>query len=167
VAVAKPKPPRRKLSFNEQHALKNLPGEIASLETEIAQLLRRLGDPGLYSRDPLGFGRASEALAEKQSALTAAEERWLELEIGGEAIEGDGACLQGATRFRPARRAAGLRGPRHGRRHCAAPLSPRGRRARQSSPPARFAPRATWPCGQNVPRRTGRAARRCIRGSTP
>jgi len=89
VAVAKPKPPRRKLSFNEQHALKNLPGEIASLETEIAQLLRRLGDPGLYSRDPLGFGRASEALAEKQSALTAAEERWLELEIRREAIEGD------------------------------------------------------------------------------
>ena len=47
----------------------------------------KLSDPELYNRDRKAFMAASEALAAAQSRLTAAEERWLELELMREAIE--------------------------------------------------------------------------------
>jgi ABC transport system ATP-binding/permease protein len=81
------KGPKRRLSFHERHALENLPRRISSLQAEVDDLLRHLGDPDLYARDPAGLRRASEALAEKQSQLAAAEEKWLELEMRREAIE--------------------------------------------------------------------------------
>ncbi len=81
------KGPKLRLSFHEQHALENLPRRISSLQAEVDDLLRHLGDPDLYARDPAGLRRASEALAEKQSQLAAAEEKWLELEMRREAIE--------------------------------------------------------------------------------
>ena len=37
-------------------------------------------DADLYARDPAKFTRASDALATRQAALTAAEEEWLRLE---------------------------------------------------------------------------------------
>ena len=87
--MARPKVPRRRLSFHEQHALQSLPDKIASLQAEVGELLRRLDDRGLYARDPAGFAQASTALAGKQSELEAAEEQWLELEIRREALERD------------------------------------------------------------------------------
>jgi ATP-binding cassette subfamily F protein uup len=82
------RPERRRLGFNEQHALKTLPDRIAALESEIAALHARLADPGLYARDRAGFEAASNTLAERQAALAAAEERWLSLELLREEIEG-------------------------------------------------------------------------------
>ena len=78
---------RPRLSYQEVRALASLPETIAALGTEIEDLSAKLGDPGLYQRDPESFRQASEALGLKQSQLKAAEEQWLELEIRREAIE--------------------------------------------------------------------------------
>ena len=53
----------------------------------IRRLQKDLADPGLYARNRQAFTAASEALAATQSRLSAAEERWLELEILREEIE--------------------------------------------------------------------------------
>jgi ATP-binding cassette subfamily F protein uup len=80
--------PKRRLSFNEKHALETLPSQITTLANEVASLQRQLDDPDLYSRDPKAFEAVSAALAERQAALDAAEQNWLELEILREEIEG-------------------------------------------------------------------------------
>ena len=79
---------KRRLSFNEKHALETLPGRIAALHAELEQLHQRLGDPDLFARDPDAFAAASAALTTAQAELAAAEERWLELEMLREDIEG-------------------------------------------------------------------------------
>jgi len=71
--------PRRKLSFREQHALDILPGQIATLEAEIATLHRELADVSFYARDPDAFGAISARLRLVEIALSNAEDRWLEL----------------------------------------------------------------------------------------
>ncbi|MEM9474180.1 MAG: ATP-binding cassette domain-containing protein [Pseudomonadota bacterium] len=78
----KPKPAAAptKLSFTETHRLKELPAEIDRLAAEIAKLEGLLADPGLFTREPVKFQKASEALVARQTALTAAEEEWLLLE---------------------------------------------------------------------------------------
>src|SRR5207253_7753843 len=40
--------PKRRLNFNEKHALETLPKTIAALQAEIAKLQRILDDPDLY-----------------------------------------------------------------------------------------------------------------------
>jgi ATP-binding cassette subfamily F protein uup len=80
-------PSRRKLSFNEKHALETLPGKIAALEAEIGRLQAVLADTTLYARDRAAFDRASSAVTAKQAELAAAEERWLELELLRDEIE--------------------------------------------------------------------------------
>jgi ATP-binding cassette subfamily F protein uup len=79
---------RKRLSFNQQHALKTLPGRIARLEASIGALQEKLGDPQLYARDPKAFAELSAALAKAQADLDAAEAEWLELELLREATEG-------------------------------------------------------------------------------
>lgn len=85
--VAQPRAAKRKLSFHEKHALDTLPREIARLQASVRDLQARLGDPDLYTKDRDAFTRATDALAETQAQLSAAEERWLELEILREDIE--------------------------------------------------------------------------------
>ena len=72
----------------DEHALANLPGEIAALQISVRRLQKQLDDPGLYARDRAAFTQASESLSTAQSQLAAAEERWLELEMLREEIEG-------------------------------------------------------------------------------
>ncbi len=79
---------RRRLSFHEKHALEQLPERIAALRTTIEDLHRRLDDPTLYARDRQAFDQASSALAAAEDELSAAEEKWLELEILREEVEG-------------------------------------------------------------------------------
>ena len=82
-AAARPastKPAAGGLSFTERHRLEKLPAEIARLEAEIAKLSELLADPALYASQPAKFHKATEALAERQAALEAAEEDWLRLE---------------------------------------------------------------------------------------
>ncbi|MEC9343338.1 MAG: ABC-F family ATP-binding cassette domain-containing protein [Pseudomonadota bacterium] len=86
--TAAPQPSTPKLSFAQQHALKTLPGEIERLNGEIGKLRKALADPGLYEREPRKFETFARALAERETALAAREEEWLELEILREEAEG-------------------------------------------------------------------------------
>ncbi|SDB20707.1 ABC-F family ATP-binding cassette domain-containing protein [Bauldia litoralis] len=78
---------RARLSFNDQHALKTLPGKIAKLTKEIGRLEETLADPALYSRDPDAFAKASKALEAAQAALADAEDEWLRVEMLREELE--------------------------------------------------------------------------------
>lgn len=80
------KSPTRKLSYKDQHALDRLPGQIATLEEQIGQLRTVLSDGGLYARDPASFTATTEKLDRAEAELTAAEERWLELEMLRESL---------------------------------------------------------------------------------
>jgi len=79
---------RRRLSFNEKHALETLPKTMAELQAEIRKQQRHLDDPELYHKDRRKFEAASAAIATAQQELAAAEDRWLELEMLREEIEG-------------------------------------------------------------------------------
>ncbi len=81
----KPAKTQKGLSFTEAHRLEKLPAEIARLEAEIAKLSELLADPDLFTREPVKFRKATEALAERQSALEVAEEDWLTLAEKAEA----------------------------------------------------------------------------------
>ncbi len=83
-----PAPRAQKLGFRETHRLSALPGEIDRLTAEIAKIEEFLADPELYAKEPAKFAKAGEALAERQAALSAAEDEWLELEARREAAEG-------------------------------------------------------------------------------
>jgi len=85
--AAKPRAQAAKsgLSFTEAHRLKTLPEEIARLEAEIAKLETLLADPALFTREPVKFRKATEAMAERQARLARAEEEWLALEEKAEA----------------------------------------------------------------------------------
>jgi ATP-binding cassette subfamily F protein uup len=89
-----PKPARArassasKMNFADQHALTTLPKTIARLEKEIATLHTALSEPDAYAKDPKRFNETSAKLTAKQTELAKHEERWLELEILREELEG-------------------------------------------------------------------------------
>ncbi|MEQ3669563.1 ATP-binding cassette domain-containing protein [Pseudophaeobacter sp.] len=71
---------KEKLSFKEKHRLEALPAEIERLEQEIAKLQELMADPALFTREPVKFKKATEALVERQEKLAASEEEWMMLE---------------------------------------------------------------------------------------
>jgi ABC transport system ATP-binding/permease protein len=86
-AAAAPKA-KRKLSFNEKHALETLPAEMDRLRAIAERAHAILADSDLFTREPKKFQQASAALAKAEADLAAAEDRWLELEMLREEIEG-------------------------------------------------------------------------------
>ena len=88
VVAAPPPPPaaKGKLSFKDQHRLKELDALIHALPADIAGHQKRLDDVNFYSRDPSGFASTMKALEATQEKLHAAEEEWLELEAKREAL---------------------------------------------------------------------------------
>ena len=76
----------KKLSFKEQHELDALPGKITALETAKAQLEKVLADPDLFANDRNAYESAAQKLGEVETAIAAAEDRWLELEALQEEI---------------------------------------------------------------------------------
>jgi ATP-binding cassette subfamily F protein uup len=78
-----PKPASKKnnprLSFAQKHRLEALPTEMERLQAEIGKLEELLSDPELFTREPVKFRKATEALTVRQAALEAAEEEWLML----------------------------------------------------------------------------------------
>jgi ABC transport system ATP-binding/permease protein len=79
---------QRKLTFSDKHALETLPARIEALERTIASLQKNLSDSTLYARDPARFREVSEKLAAAETERAACEDRWLELEMLREEIEG-------------------------------------------------------------------------------
>ena len=67
------------LSFTERKRLEQLPGLIAKLEAEIGKLTDFISDPAMFTREPVKFRKASEAMSERQAVLSAAEAEWLDL----------------------------------------------------------------------------------------
>jgi ATP-binding cassette subfamily F protein uup len=98
-----PPAPARKLSFKDKHALETLPTRIDQLHAEVARQHEILSDPELYRRDARAFQQASAALAMVERDLAQAEERWLELEMLREAIEGRCISLASAAPPPPGR----------------------------------------------------------------
>jgi len=88
----KPKPssqPRR-LSYQQQRALAQLPGRIEALDRQIGDLEAKLADPALYARDADAFEAAAATLTRARNEKARAEEQWLELELLRESLESGG-----------------------------------------------------------------------------
>ena len=84
--IAGPPAPRVKLTFKEQRELDLLPGRIETLGATIAAGEAKLGDVGLYARDPAGFARVTREIDAARAELAAGEERWLELAAKAEEL---------------------------------------------------------------------------------
>lgn len=80
-------PQRRRLSFNQKHALETLPARMAALQSELAKLEASLSDTSLFSRDPKRFESITGRITKARAELHAAEEQWLELEMLREEID--------------------------------------------------------------------------------
>ncbi|WP_106744129.1 ABC-F family ATP-binding cassette domain-containing protein [Yoonia maritima] len=68
------------LSFTEKHRLEELPSVIDQLTAEIGKLEELLADPELFTKQPVKFQKASDALVARQIALSDAEDEWMTLE---------------------------------------------------------------------------------------
>jgi ATP-binding cassette subfamily F protein uup len=78
---------RRKLPYQQQRELEQLPQRIDGLTADIKRLETVLADPNHYARDPASFQKTTEQLSSTQAELEKAEERWLELEALREELE--------------------------------------------------------------------------------
>lgn len=78
---SKPSLPNRKLSYNDQRTLDQLPERISKLEEAISRMTAELAQPDLYQKDPTRFSTLTEKLAQSEKALEAAEEQCLTLEL--------------------------------------------------------------------------------------
>jgi ATP-binding cassette subfamily F protein uup len=85
--AAESSPAKRRLSFNEKHALETLPARIAALEANVARFSKTIADPNLYARDRAAFDKTSAMLGEAQAELARAEDEWLRLEELREQVE--------------------------------------------------------------------------------
>lgn len=83
--------PAQKMSYKHKFRLENLPAEMEALRADIKAAEAILADAALYAKDPEKFDKAAQKLAEARTALAAAEDEWLELEmlresqVGGDA----------------------------------------------------------------------------------
>jgi ATP-binding cassette subfamily F protein uup len=78
-APVKAAAPKVGLTFAERKRLEELPDVIARLESEIGKLSALLEAPELYTKEPVKFRKASEAMADRQAQIAKAEEEWLAL----------------------------------------------------------------------------------------
>ena len=81
-------PERRRMAYKDRHALENLPAEIETLQARIVKLRTLMSDPDLFARSPTLFERAGTELARSEAALATAEDRWLELTLLREELDG-------------------------------------------------------------------------------
>jgi ATP-binding cassette subfamily F protein uup len=79
---------KRRMSFMDKHALETLPAQVEKLRSAATKLHEILGDHGLYARDPKRFNEATALLSKTEAERAAAENRWLELEILREELDG-------------------------------------------------------------------------------
>ncbi len=77
-----------KLSFKDQHRLKEVEEAMPRLETEIGDLESQLSDPNLFNSDPDKFHQINARLETARSELEQAELDWMEIEEKKEALAG-------------------------------------------------------------------------------
>ncbi len=70
----------RKLGFNEQRELDQLPQRIEELENRIAALLKKISSADFYSQNHAETAPVLKDYADSQQALDEAMQRWTELE---------------------------------------------------------------------------------------
>jgi len=85
---ASPKKSKGKLSYKDQRDLDQLPEKIEALTAEKETLEAALADPTLFSKNPDKFQKTSDQLRKVQSDIDACEDRWLELEMMLEELNG-------------------------------------------------------------------------------
>jgi len=78
--TAPEKPAAKKLSFNEQHELKNLPAEIEALESQLEALETKMADPDFYKQEHKKVAQVTDELKQLQTTLSEKYNRWEELE---------------------------------------------------------------------------------------
>jgi ATP-binding cassette subfamily F protein uup len=75
-----PSLPRKKLSFNEQRELEELPGRIGKMEAEQAMLRERVASPDFYKESPEAIASALARADELRDALHEVYARWDDLD---------------------------------------------------------------------------------------
>ncbi|MFN2232763.1 MAG: ATP-binding cassette domain-containing protein [Anaerolineales bacterium] len=70
----------RKLTYREQRELEQIPGRIETLETEQANLNRKMSDPAFYQGDHHKVNQAVARLKALEAEIAQAYQRWAELE---------------------------------------------------------------------------------------
>ncbi len=85
---SKPTTPKKqtKLSFKDQHRLKEVETLMPQLETEIGELETKLADPNLFNQNPDEFNRINTRLETARGELEQAELDWMEIEEKKEAL---------------------------------------------------------------------------------
>jgi len=90
-AAAKPKAeatqpaatkPRKKLSYNDQRELDQLPERIESLETQVGEYHSRVAEPSFYQQPAERIAAVQQELKALEAELATAYERWEALEAG-------------------------------------------------------------------------------------
>ena len=76
-----------KLSYKDQRELDQLPAEIETIESTIAELQQRVADPDFYSQDSTLIQKQLEELSEAEAQLEQRVERWGELETLRESFQ--------------------------------------------------------------------------------
>lgn len=77
-----------KLSYKDKYALETLPKRIEEIEGLMAEHNKALEDPDLFTKNPARFNEAMEAISTLTAEYEDAQEKWLELEMMREEIEG-------------------------------------------------------------------------------
>ena len=77
--AARPASKPKKMSFKDQRDLEALPGKIEEIEAEQAAIAEQMADPSFYQGDGSAATKTTQRLAELETELAAAFERWEEL----------------------------------------------------------------------------------------
>lgn len=77
-----------KLSYKEQYLLDTLPAEIEKLEQDNKAIEIALGNPNLYTDDPVKFDELTARLAANKEKIAEFENQWLEIQLKAEEITG-------------------------------------------------------------------------------
>ena len=86
--TGKPETAKKKLTLAERNQLESLPGAMEKLKAVQAKLQAKLDDADLYTRDRKAFDDTMALMEKATAELEKMEERWLELEMLREALEG-------------------------------------------------------------------------------
>ncbi len=80
---------RKKLSYKDQYVLETLPVEMEKLQADICGYQATLAEADLFTRDPVRFQAVADQLVQAEAELSLAEDRWLELEMLRDEMEGN------------------------------------------------------------------------------